>query len=102
RRETSTSGISTHCGLRIADCGLPIVQITLRRPLGTDDVVRRRRRRARLEAIRTPGIERAAWRQRAEERNRSVDREKPPARPSALQRRHEPARAGVFRLTEDR
>ena len=51
--------------------------------LGPHDIIRRRRRRARLEPIRTPRVEGAAGRQRAETRHAAVDRAEALARRAA-------------------
>jgi hypothetical protein len=50
-----------------------VVQITLRELLEASRVVRRRRRRAGIEALRAARVERASRRQIAEERYRAFD-----------------------------
>src|SRR5882672_499086 len=108
RCATSTRGIWDDCGLRIGDCLTKddrrlcrIVQIALGRVLRADRIVRRRRGRTRLEAIRTARVERAARRQRAEHRHRAVDRLQPLSGAPSRYGREEPACVGMPRIAEN-
>ena len=89
------------CGLRTADCGLPIVEIALCGLTGTDRIVRRRDACARLEAIGASRRRRAARRQRPEQRDGSFDGAQAVSGSTARDRCEQTARVGMRWLLED-
>src|SRR5476649_2664306 len=95
RCSTSTSGMISGRRARGVRLERDVVKVTARAVSGADRVGGRRFRRAPLESIRTPWIERAAGRQRVEHRYRAFDGVQPLTGAAAGNRLEQRARVGM-------